>query len=75
MVLLRSKWSLRPTRWRRGGRPGVVDGPDATRRQPAKFGLPSTTPALLFLAPDAPRPARPRDEPAAESDVGTYQMV
>lgn len=35
MVLMRSKWSLRPTRWRRDGRPGVVDGPDTTRRQPA----------------------------------------
>jgi hypothetical protein len=47
MVPVRSKWSLRPAWRRRVGRPGVVGGSDTTRRQPAQFGLPSTTPAFL----------------------------
>jgi hypothetical protein len=44
MVLVRSKWSLRPTRWRRDRASGVVGGSDPTRRQPAQIGLPPTTP-------------------------------
>src|SRR5438270_1030844 len=35
MVRVRSKWSLRSSRWRRVERSGVVGGPDPTRRQPA----------------------------------------
>ncbi|MDQ1490580.1 MAG: hypothetical protein QOD57_2114 [Actinomycetota bacterium] len=73
MVPVRSKWSLRPARRRRVGRPGVVGGSDTTRRQPAQFGLPSTTPVFLprnaAFARLAPLPVIGGAAPSMESSA------
>jgi len=66
MVLVRSKWSLRPTRWRRDRASGVVGGPDTTRRQPAHFGLPPTTPNLSRPGRATAGPSRGRTGRVAE---------
>ena len=56
MVPLRSKWSLRPDRWRRAGRSGVAGGPDTHPSE--AFGLPSATPLITSEAPHREDPVR-----------------
>jgi hypothetical protein len=56
MVLMRSKWSLRPAWRRRVGRPGVVGGADTTARRKPAHRLAVDHPGTLSRSPFPPWP-------------------